>query len=25
MERERIRTAFSFDHHFAMVGFQLAG
>jgi predicted nucleic acid-binding protein len=25
MERERIRTAFSFDHHFAMAGFRLAG
>ena len=25
MERERIRTAFSFDHHFAMADFRLAG
>ncbi len=25
MERERIQTAFSFDHHFAMAGFRLAG
>jgi predicted nucleic acid-binding protein len=25
MERERVETAFSFDHHFAMAGFRLAG
>jgi predicted nucleic acid-binding protein len=25
MEREQIRTAFAFDHHFAMAGFLLAG
>jgi uncharacterized protein len=25
MKRERIRTAFAFDHHFVMAGFRLAG
>jgi predicted nucleic acid-binding protein len=25
MKRERIRVAFSFDHHFAVVGFRLVG
>lgn len=25
MEREKIRTAFAFDHHFAMAGFRLVG
>jgi len=25
MKRERIRTAFTFDHHFAAVGFRLVG
>lgn len=25
MSREKIRTAFSFDYHFAMAGFRLAG
>jgi predicted nucleic acid-binding protein len=25
MSREKIRTAFAFDHHFAAVGFRLAG
>jgi uncharacterized protein len=25
MEREQIRIAFSFDHHFSMAGFRLAG
>jgi predicted nucleic acid-binding protein len=25
MKRERIRTAFTFDHHFAAVGFKLVG
>ncbi len=25
MRRERIRTAFAFDHHFAAVGFRLVG
>lgn len=25
MSREKIRTAFAFDHHFAMAGFRLTG
>jgi predicted nucleic acid-binding protein len=25
MKREKLRRAFAFDHHFAMVGFQLVG
>lgn len=25
MRRERIRTAFAFDHHFAAAGFRLVG
>jgi uncharacterized protein len=25
MKRERIRTAFAYDHHFASVGFRLVG
>lgn len=25
MERERIRMAFAFDHHFVMTGFRMVG
>jgi predicted nucleic acid-binding protein len=25
MKREKLRRAFAFDHHFAMIGFQLVG
>jgi predicted nucleic acid-binding protein len=25
MQRHQIRTAFSFDHHFAMAGFRMVG
>jgi predicted nucleic acid-binding protein len=25
MSHEKIRTAFAFDHHFAMAGFRLVG